>query len=92
MITYIWMYIYMCIYIYIYIYIDIYIYVNTYTNIYIYIYTYIYIYKDILLTCGWTGLAVPKGRYSADLQLAPSELPAQWYTMLSNCEDVRRPL
>ena len=36
-------------------------------------------------------MAVPKGRYSADLQLAASPLPVQWYTMLSNCEDVRRP-
>ena len=34
------------------------------------------------------GLAVPYGRYQADLQLSPTPNPAQWYTMLSNCDDV----
>ena len=28
-----------------------------------------------LLTCGWAGLAVPKGRHSADLKLAPVDMP-----------------
>jgi len=34
------------------------------------------------------GLVVPFGKYKADLQLSPTPEPAQWYTMLSNCDDV----
>lgn len=34
------------------------------------------------------GLTVPYGKYQADLQLSPTPDPAQWYTMLSNCDDV----
>eukprot|EP00286_Rhodomonas_abbreviata_P021585 CAMPEP_0181297468 /NCGR_PEP_ID=MMETSP1101-20121128/5253_1 /TAXON_ID=46948 /ORGANISM="Rhodomonas abbreviata, Strain Caron Lab Isolate" /LENGTH=427 /DNA_ID=CAMNT_0023402401 /DNA_START=305 /DNA_END=1588 /DNA_ORIENTATION=+ len=34
------------------------------------------------------GLAVPLGQYQADLQLSATPKPAQWYTMLSNCNDV----
>lgn len=34
------------------------------------------------------GLAVPLGQYRADLQLSATPKPAQWFTMLSNCEDL----
>lgn len=33
------------------------------------------------------GLAIPVGKYQADLQLAPTPEPAPWFTMLSNCDD-----